>query len=159
MRRRKPSHRREGGFSPVRTRSSNKRVLSDLRSRSSTSQPRPTVEELEAAIGPDLGFIPDPALLPRPRRGRQFLHGPLDWGDICQVFSVSREVAAVWMLIHLRRKLTGEPWITLPAKDLARLRVDKSAKSRALKILESEGFILVQRGRGCSVQVRLVRED
>jgi len=157
MKRSRVYHQRDGGVTPACTRPSYKKSY-DLRSRSSSVQRRPTVEELEAAVEPGLGFIPDPALLPRSRRGRQFLHGPLDWGEICQVASVSRRALLVWLLINHRRKLTGERWITLTVRDLARLRVDRMAKHRALKVLEAEGLIRVQRTRGHTARVRLVRE-
>jgi hypothetical protein len=130
-----------------------------LRSSFPNTGKRPTLEELKEATSPVLGFTPDPKLFPRPRRGRPFLHGPLDWGDACQVFTVSREAAAVWFLIHRRRKLTEERAITLPTSELGQLRVDHTAKWRALKALESLGLIRVMRDRGCTVRVVLARED
>jgi hypothetical protein len=157
MKRSEVYHRRACGVTPARTRPYYKKSY-DLRSRSPCTERLPTAEELEAAASPELGFTPDPALLPRSRRGRQFLHGPLDWGEICQVASVSREALPVWLLIHHRRKLTGELWITLPARELTRLRVDRTAKRRALKVLEAEGLIRAQRTRGHTTLVMLVRE-
>src|SRR5215472_17951327 len=123
-------HRCYTTVSPARTRPSYKESCT-LRSRVLTpTERRPTVEELEAAVAPGLSFIPDPALLPRPRKGRHFLHGPLDWDDICLVASVSHVTLAVWLLILHRRKLAGERVVTLPSRDLARLRIDRTAKMR-----------------------------
>lgn len=158
MRRSEVSHRRNTTVTPVEPRSSHKKSNIDLRSRSSCTARHPTIEELEEAACPMLGFTPDQALLPRPRQRRPFLHGPLDWGEVCLAATISREVLAVWLLIHLRRKLTGELWVTLPARELARLRVVRQAKHRALKALEGEGLVRVQRVRGCTTRVSLVRE-
>jgi hypothetical protein len=65
----------------------------------------------------------------------------------------------VWLLIHHRRKLTETAWVSLSSRDLTRLGVGETDKRRALKLLEAEGFIRVERARGCSTRVRLVRED
>jgi hypothetical protein len=98
----------------------------------------------------------------RKRQRRQFLHGPLDWGDVCQVASVrseGRAALAVWLLIQHRRKLTGARVISLPSRDLELLRVSPPAKSRALKALEFLGLIRVLRDRGCTSRAILARED
>jgi hypothetical protein len=67
--------------------------------------------------------------------------------------------ALVWLLIHHRRKLSAEQWVTLPARDLDRLSVNRFGKMRALKALEALGLIQVLRERGRTARVRLARED
>ena len=65
----------------------------------------------------------------------------------------------LWLLIHYRKHLTGDRWVTLPAKDLQRLGIDRKAMYLAVRALESEGFIRVQRNPGRSLLILLVRED
>jgi hypothetical protein len=72
---------------------------------------------------------------------------------------ISREVLAVWLWIHLRRKLSDDPWIMLPGKQLEQLRLNRVAKHRALKALQAEGLIRTYRTRGSGTRVRLVRTD
>lgn len=116
---------------------------------------RPTIAELRAAMSPAT-FVPEPK---HKRRKRSFLHGPLDWGDICQIRALEEPVIWAWLLIHYRKRLTGDRWVSLPTKDLERLKVSRYAMYRAVKALESEGFIRVQRNPGCSLRILLVRED
>jgi hypothetical protein len=158
MKQPEPFRGRKPTFPRAETRPSYKESYMNPRSGFSGTERRPSIEELEAAASPELGFAPDPALLPRSRRGRQFLHGPLDWGDICHIANASRMAVLVWLLIHHRRKLTGEVWLTLPTRDLSRLGISLTGKRRALKVLEDEGFIRVQRVRGRTTLVMLVRE-
>jgi hypothetical protein len=116
---------------------------------------RPSIEELRAAMQP-AALPPEPSYKRQPR---SFLHGPLDWGEICQVRGLGDAVLAVWLLLHYRKRLTGDRWLSLPTKDLERLGISRWTKDRAVKALESEGFIRVQRNPGCSLLILLVRES
>jgi hypothetical protein len=67
-------------------------------------------------------------------------------------------VLAVWLLIHLRKRMDPEaPWISLPSKDLERMGIDHSGKWRALRALEAEGLIRVQRAVGKTALVCMAR--
>jgi len=116
---------------------------------------RPTAEELRAAMSARVSPS-EPVAYSRQRR--RFLRGPLDWGETCIAARLGGAALAVWLLINYRRQvIIDEPWLSLPNKELKRMGVSQWAKSRALRLLENEGLIRVQRARGKTALVRLVR--
>jgi hypothetical protein len=93
------------------------------------------------------------------RRKHSFLHGPLDLEELAQVARLGGAALEVWLLIHYRKRLTGDPWVWIPGKDLQRFGVSRLVFYRALKALESAGLIRTQRVPGRSTMILLVRED
>jgi hypothetical protein len=125
---------------------------------SSSKGRRASLWEIEEALGHTTPATPpDPVI--SPLKGRQFLAGPLDWPELCLVAKLGLAPLAVWLLLHLRRKLKGGPWITLPNPRLIEMGVSKWQKQRALALLESEGLIrIAPYMNGRPTMVALVRE-
>jgi hypothetical protein len=93
-----------------------------------------------------------------PKKGRQFLRGPVDWEDTCIVARLPGKALTVWLLIHLRYRLrSGKDEVTLPSRRLIEMGVNHDAKSRALKALRDAGLIRVTGKRGQSPRITLVR--
>jgi hypothetical protein len=92
------------------------------------------------------------------RPGRQFLSARLDWPELCQVCKLGHAALAVWLLIHLRRKLKDGPWITLPNERMREMGISDDQKRRAVAQLRDEGVIRVAPvANGQPFRVMLVR--
>jgi hypothetical protein len=94
----------------------------------------------------------------RVRSGRQYLAARLDWPELCQVSKLGHAALALWLLIHLRRKLKGEPWITLPNARMREMGISDDQKRRGMALLRDEGLIRVAAVKGHPFRVMLVRE-
>jgi hypothetical protein len=119
-----------------------------------------TLQELEDALKVTVPIgVPVTAPATKDRR-RKFLAGPLDWGEICLVTKLDGSALAVWLLIHLRKRLATDRWISLPNRLLVEMGISRFAKSRALRLLQQEGLIRVApTERGKTTLVALARED
>ena len=114
-----------------------------------------TLQELEAAL--QVTVLAQVA----PTRGRQrkFVTGPLDWGEICLAAKAGGAALAMWLLIHLRKRLAADSWISLPNRYVVELGVSRPSKSRALHALAREGLIRIAPSqRGQTTRVALVRD-
>ena len=63
--------------------------------------------------------------------------------------------AVLFFIIHFRRAVSGDEWVTLPNAFLAEFGIDKNAKQRGLALLEKAKLIIVKRAPGNSALVNL----
>jgi hypothetical protein len=123
--------------------------LSDV----SRNEPLPNLADLS---DDELAAVPcEEVVIGFPQR-RQFLRGPLDWPDLCLTAQLPGKALEVWLLLHLRWPLADGAGVTLPARRLAELGVDRFAKRRALQALEDAGLIRVHSQRGCSPRIAII---
>jgi hypothetical protein len=118
---------------------------------------KPSWEEIQEAMKatPHI-FAPEGHV----RSGRQYLAARLDWFELCQASKLGHAALALWLLIHLRRKMTGDPWITLPNRRMKEMGISDDRKRRAVMQLRDEGLIHVAPAvKGKPFRVMLVRED
>lgn len=86
----------------------------------------------------------------RRRRVGRFLKGPIPMCDLAAAARLPGKALAVYLAVHHRAALTRSPRLRLPAGLLVELGVDKHAKARALRHLETAGLIRVERQSGRS---------
>jgi DNA-binding MarR family transcriptional regulator len=74
---------------------------------------------------------------------------------ISQASRLGGRALAVFLAVHHQTALTGKRTVTLPKGLLADLGIDKDAKARALRSLETAGLIVAERASGMGVRISL----
>jgi hypothetical protein len=88
------------------------------------------------------------------QRAEHYLYG-FRIDDIRTAAKMGGHCVTLFHLIHFRRLVTKSEQVTLPNGFLAEFGIDKSAKQRALKLLEAAKLITVKRILGHSAVVQL----
>jgi hypothetical protein len=65
------------------------------------------------------------------------------------------QALALFLAIHHQTALTGKPIVTLPARLLTDLGVNRDAKARGLRALEQAGLVYVSRSKGKAARIEL----
>ncbi|MCP1974303.1 hypothetical protein [Bradyrhizobium elkanii] len=91
----------------------------------------------------------------KPARTHRFLKGPIPWMAVCTAASLPGQALAVFLAIHHRVALTGNPSVTIPKHLLAELGVSRDAKARALRSLQEASLITVERANGRSARIKM----
>jgi DNA-binding transcriptional regulator YhcF (GntR family) len=65
------------------------------------------------------------------------------------------QALALFLAVHHQTALTGKPVVTLPAKLLTDLGVNRDAKARGLRALEQAGLVYVSRSKGKAARIQL----
>ncbi len=86
----------------------------------------------------------------------RFLKGPIPMREIAAAARLPGQALALFLAIHHQTALTGKPIVTLPAKLLTELGVNRNAKARGLKALERAGLVHVSRTQGKAARIQLV---
>lgn len=92
----------------------------------------------------------------RPSRIWRFLKGPIPWSPVCTAARLPGQALAVFLAIHDRTAITGNPTVTLPRKVLGELGVSRDAKARALQALERASLVSVERVTGRTARITLL---
>lgn len=82
------------------------------------------------------------------KKTKYFIKGPIDWDWICATAKCNGRALEVAIVLHFLSGLKKSKTIKLPNKIMSQMGVDRHAKSRALKKLENEGLIKVNRQQG-----------
>jgi hypothetical protein len=88
-----------------------------------------------------------------------FLKGPIPFAELAPVMRMPGKTLALYLPIVHRVATSKSMWITLPAYILEEVAISKDAKIDALRRLEQDGRIVVQRTIGGYLKVRLVRKS
>jgi len=91
------------------------------------------------------------------RRGR-FLKGPIPWLQIAAAARLGGSALPLLLIVHDQIAVGAGPFVTLPLRLLADLKIDRSSKARGLHALEEAGLVRVRRERGRPARVALARE-
>ncbi len=75
--------------------------------------------------------------------------------EIAAAARLPGQALALFLAIHHQTALTGKPIVTLPAKLLTELGVNRDAKARGLKALERAGLVHVSQSRGKAARIQL----
>lgn len=86
----------------------------------------------------------------------RFLKGPIPMPPLWTASRIPGKALAMYLAIRHQADITGRSSVRMPASLLREFGIDKDAKSRSLRALESAGLILVRQIRGQSAQVELV---
>ena len=89
------------------------------------------------------------------RQSERFLAGPIPLTAIVTAGGLPGSALLVFLAIHHRIRVTGKPWVTLPATTMIEFNFGRNVKSRALTHLERAGLIRVRRKTGCAVVISL----
>jgi len=88
-----------------------------------------------------------------------FIPGPIFLSDLLPVAKMPGKTGWVWLLILYRATYSKQEWVTLPAYALKEWGISKDAKIDALRRLEQDRRIAVQRPIGGYLRVRLSRKS
>jgi hypothetical protein len=106
--------------------------------------------EVTGEVEIDLGLPKRPIREP-------FLKGPLLLRELFPIARMPGKALALWLLILHRTGINRNQPCTLPARILVEWGINKDAKVEALRRLELQGLITVERPRGFMLKVKLVR--
>ena len=84
-----------------------------------------------------------------------FLKGPLLLRELTPIARMPGKTLALWLLILHRTTINRNHPCTLPARILAEWGIGRDAKIDALRRLEQQGLIAVERPRGYMLKVKL----
>jgi hypothetical protein len=90
------------------------------------------------------------------RRLERFLKGPIPLKDIAAAARLPGKALALYLAVHHRTALTGNPSVTLPAALLTDLGISRGAKARGLRALEQAGLITAAQSKGRTARIQLV---
>ena len=93
------------------------------------------------------------------RRKGRFLKGPIPMPLISAAAKLPGQSLALYLAVHHQTALTGKQVVTLPSSLLVEMGINRDAKARGLRHLESAGLIRVERVQGRSVRVSLNMPD
>ena len=85
----------------------------------------------------------------------RFLKGPIGMTDISCAARLGGRTLAIFLAVHHQTALTGQRTVSLSKGLLVDLGVDKDAKARGLKALETAGLVTVQRVKGRATKIAL----
>jgi hypothetical protein len=92
----------------------------------------------------------------RPRKREQFVQAPIETaGQVAMIMNEPRTFIWLWILYLVWK--TGSRTVTLSNVEFRKWGIARSTKRRALAAYEQEGFLKVERSRGRSVVVTLLR--
>jgi hypothetical protein len=98
----------------------------------------------------------DPSTLPS--RPEKFLKGPIPWPWLCAAAAEGGKCLQVGLCLWRLSGAKRSPTVRLSNLEVEALRVDRHAKSRALKKLEAVGLVSVKRRRGAYPVVTILAE-
>jgi hypothetical protein len=87
-----------------------------------------------------------------------FIKGPVFLSEVIPVGKMPGKTLIVYLLIVHRVTYSRREWVTLPTYILKEWGISVEAKADALKRLEQAGKIGVQRPKGYSLKVQLIRK-
>jgi hypothetical protein len=88
-------------------------------------------------------------------RAANYLQGPIRICDIQDATKLGGACLALLLAIYFRRDVIKQEAVTLPSGFLADFGIDKTAKSRGLKLLEQAKLINIKRAAGHTAVVEL----
>ncbi len=91
-----------------------------------------------------------------PRRGKNFIKGPIDWTWICLAAQCGGKALQVALAIHFRCGMKYTNTVKLSNKIMSQMGVSRSSKSRAIQKLEAEGLIIVTRRQSQSPEITII---
>jgi DNA-binding transcriptional ArsR family regulator len=89
----------------------------------------------------------------------RFLKGPILMREIAIAARLRGQALPLLLAVHHQTALTGKSIVTLPAKLLADLGVNRDAKARGLRALEQAGLVCVSRTKGKAARIELRRTN
>jgi|SRR5271166_6652828 len=108
--------------------------------------------EITGEVEIDLGLRKRPILEP-------FLKGPLLLRELIPIARMRGKALPLWLLILHRTAINRNHPCTLPRRVLAEWGIGRDAKVDALRRLELQGLITVERPRGYMLKVKLTRRQ
>lgn len=97
-----------------------------------------------------------------PQTARQrgaFIRGPFPMPQVMLAGALPGKALLVWLLVQHQVRMTRKLEVSLPGKLLDAARIDRFAKSRALRDLEQAGLIQVDRQPGQMPRISLVQVE
>jgi len=92
-----------------------------------------------------------------PRRGKNFIKGPIDWEWICLAAQCGGKALQVALTIHFLCGMKYTNTVKLSNKIMSDMGVDRFAKSRAINRLEEENLITVVREQGQAPTITIIQ--
>jgi hypothetical protein len=124
-----------------------------------TADEKARMAQLREVMKPARPELTEPPPKPKLSSDRLALLGPINWKGIETVSLLGGAVLAVWLLIHLRTRLSGDRWVSVPGAMLTRMGVNRYAKSRAITALQRTGLIITRYEPGKTALVALVPQE
>ena len=85
-----------------------------------------------------------------------FIKGPIDWKWLCSASKCNGKALQVALALHFLSGMKGDDTVKLPNKRMSEMGVSRSAKSRAIKKLEAEGLITVDRRQSQAPEITII---